>query len=620
MSEAAATRTCGRLDRWRRRLWPAAGGLCLSLFLVGPAAPLASASMGYEPASPGSIAVQGEEPQGVAIDQASQDIYVAIPLTHFGLGAGELKLGQVDQLSPSGAPTAASPFAAEQERIFSGVAVNPVTQGVYAVETGVETPIGTLGTAGRMDQFSALGTPGTEFSTGGQINEGPRIAADSSGRVFVPSSASGTVLVFSSSGVLQETISCAGCPGGEFQEPVGVALDSQDDLYVVDLKADRVVKLVESGGSYSYSSLLQSGKHAATVGVDPSTGSVFVGDYPAGGYHIVAYSSSGVRFDDFGAGIFAGSSLGAGAAGQIAVNATTHKLYASDPGADVLRVFELVTIHPPTATTDPASPVGQVEATMKATVNANFHATTDCHFEYATDAAFQANGFNGAPQAPCSPSPDGSSDTPVSARVPSLPPQATYHYRVVAANDAGSVTGGAVEFTTLPEAAATVTTEPATAVTSSVATLHGKVNTHGGTVTGCQFEYGVTQSYGKTIPCPGSIGVTSADVSKSGGANGLAPATTYHYRFSVTTNAGAAHGGDVELTTLSPPSEEQDPEEDGPGDSTGPSLPSSPPPVVSRPPAKRLVCRRGFRKRRVHGKLRCVKKRSAKRHRLGRAH
>src|ERR1700704_4631377 len=57
------------------RLASGTGALLLAVASFGRA-PSAGASLGYEPASPSTIAVQGEEPLGVAIDQANQDIYV----------------------------------------------------------------------------------------------------------------------------------------------------------------------------------------------------------------------------------------------------------------------------------------------------------------------------------------------------------------------------------------------------------------------------------------------------------------------------------------------------------------------------------------------------------------
>jgi hypothetical protein len=569
--------------------------------------PAAAASLGYEPASPSTIPVQGEGPSGVAIDQGSQDIYVAIPIKHFSVNLNQLEFGQVDQLNSSGVPTAASPFSAGPESVFTGVAVNPMTHDVYAYETEVPTPLGNFGTP-QMDRFSSTGTFEAHFSTGGHIEEVPKIATDSAGNVYVPNTANNAVRVYSSAGALIKTITCGACPGGAFVKPSSVALDSADNLYVADVGGSgRVIKFTHPGGSYVYSSVLQSGRGAAAVAVDLPAGTVFVGDYPSNGrYHIIAYDSSGTQFDDFGAGIFDGSQFGAEGAGQIAVNATTHKVYVSDPGANLLRAFDRVTISPPTVTTNAASPVGQVEATLKATVNANLHATISCSFEYVDDAGFQVNGYTGAPQAACSSLPDGSQATQVTAKPSSLTPSTTYHYRVTAANNAGSVTGGSQTFTTLPVTPATVTAKPASEIGTTAAKLNGTVNSHGGSVSDCHIEYGATLAYGTSIPCPSPIGAVDADVSESAKVTGLLQATTYHYRLSVTTNAGTVDGADEEFTTSSPP---PPPPEEPPlsGSSDPPPQPQLvPPPTIS--PPKKPICRKGFRRQRVHGKVRCVRK------------
>ena len=44
----------------------------------------------------------------------------------------------------------------------------------------------------------------------------------------------------------------------------------------------------------------------------------------------------------------------------------------------------------------------------------------------------------------------------------------------------------------------------------------------------------------------------------------------------------------------------------GGGDPAPPA--STPPPPVAKPPVKPLRCKRGFKKKRVHGKARCVRK------------
>jgi hypothetical protein len=525
-------------------------GVCLLLLALVFFVPSAQASLGYElDESTPVIDIEGEEPQQVAVDQASQRIYVALPIKSFT----KQEFGQIDQLDSTGVATAASPFRAGNQSFFVGVAVNPVTAGIYAAQIKVSKNFGTFGTA-QVDQFSSLGTLGTQFAADSGENTTPKIAADSSGRLYFPSGSENAVEILSSSGTLLGTINCSGCPGGGFSNPSGVAIDSNDNVYVVDLGKERVVKFTHSGLSYTFASVIQSGKHAAAVAIDPSDNSVFVGDYSKGSdYHIVAYDSSGTQFDDFGAGLFVGSTLGPDAAGQIAVNATTHELYVSDPDADLLRAFSLVTINPPTATTKPASPIGQVAATLNATVNANFHATTDCHFEYVSDADFLVNGYTNATDAPCSSLPAGSQNTSVSATVGGLSPTTTYHFRVVATNNAGTEEGINRTFTTLATAPSTVTTGASSGVAQTVATLAGKVNPHGGSVSDCHFEYGEGLSFAKSKPCTTPVGFVTTDVSESVEVTGLTAKTGYHYRLSVTSNAGTVVGNVEEFTTLPQP-------------------------------------------------------------------
>jgi DNA-binding beta-propeller fold protein YncE len=575
--------------------------LALMLTTMVLVAPAARAALGYEPDTPiPSIALAGEFPHGVAIDQANQRIYVAMLSTDLSTGAS----GQIDQLESAGAPTAASPFALGSEAFPGGVAVNPLTQGIYVAQFIAQSPVGPKGSS-KILQFSAAGTPGAEFATSNIAGKAPQIATDSSGNVYFPSNATNTVQVFNSAGVPQGTVSCAACPGGAFAGPASVAVDSAGNVYVVDVQTDRVIKFTHSGGTYSFASELQSGRGAAAVAVDPSDNSVYVGDLFAGEYHVVAYNSTGAQFDDFGSDLFATPTQGAVGAGQIAVNATTHKLYVSEPNTNRLLVFARVTIHPPSASTDPASSVGQVSTKLNATVNANFHALTACRFEYTDAADFAANGYTNATDLSCPSLPGGSTSTPISSTLTGLSPGATYHYRIVATNNAGTTEGSDASFTTLPTTPSTVTAEAASGVTQSAATLIGKVNPHGGTVSNCHFEYGVGLSYSVSVPCPTTVGVVTTDVAQKKAVSGLSANTTYHYRLKVTSNAGPVTSNDIEFTTLAPP-----PVVPPVTPATTPSPPAVlPPPVLSPPPTapKPLKCKKGFRKKKVHGKFKCVK-------------
>lgn len=94
-----------------------------------------------------------------------------------------------------------------------------------------------------------------------------------------------------------------------------------------------------------------------------------------------------------------------------------------------------------------------------------------------------------------------------------------------------------------------VTTDAASLVTSSSATLNGSVNP-GGASTTYQFDYGTTTSYGTAVPVPaGSAGAGSAAVSESAVLTGLTASTTYHYRIEATNSAGTSYGSDQTFTT-----------------------------------------------------------------------
>ncbi len=678
--------------------WAAMTTAVLAAGLLVLASP-ARAALGYEPAATGSeITLHGEVAHGVAIDQVNQRIYVA----ELTASTAALAPGQVEQIEANGTPTAASPFKAPTSSSFSGVAVNPLSQAVYAAQFVIVTPFGPFGTSA-IHRFTPGGVQELQFGTSNTAGTQAQIATDSGGRIFFPSDANNSVQIFNASGSLQETIACGACPGGGFDKPVSVAVDSANNLYVVDMGLDMVLKFTRPAGSYVYDSVLQSGRTAVAIGVQPADNTVFVGVLSEDqDYHVIAYDSSGVQFDDFGGSLFAGLPFGPISAGQIAANATTGKVYIPDPSAEVLRVFEKVTINPPTASTDPATSVGQVGATLNATVNPRFHGLTNCRFEYVEQAVFEASGYTNADDAPCDQMPGGSSPVPIAVQLAGLEPSTAYRFRIVAASNAGSVTASDRTFTTLAEVAPTVVTEAAKTIGQTTATLTGKVNPHGGMVSDCHFEYGLGLSFASSVACVDTVEPVTTDVAQSRKITGLTPMTTYTYRLVVTSNAGTTQGGNQSFATLPPPpvvttgvasgvdqtvatvTGTIDPNgatsscqfEYGPtisygtvrscatepgagsdpvaeqldlsgltpnttyhyrlvGNNAGgttkgsdasfttlsPPPPASPPQQPSQPappaatPPKPLKCKKGFRKKKVRGKLKCVKKKPKRRHR-----
>jgi hypothetical protein len=101
----------------------------------------------------------------------------------------------------------------------------------------------------------------------------------------------------------------------------------------------------------------------------------------------------------------------------------------------------------------------------------------------------------------------------------------------------------------LPDA----TTEAASSITDTGATINGSVNPEG-VATTYQFEYGTSESYGSVSPfSPGSAGSGSTSQSLEAALAGLTPSTLYHYRISATNENGTVYGADHAFRTTGAP-------------------------------------------------------------------
>ena len=186
--------------------------------------------------------------------------------------------------------------------------------------------------------------------------------------------------------------------------------------------------------------------------------------------------------------------------------------------------------------------VGPATGTLTGTVNPNGQATT-WYFEYGTSTSYGTRTGNVSAGS-------GTGNTAASASVSGLTPGATYHYRLVATNSAGTARGADGIFTT--PAPPVAVTSPATSVAPTSATLNGSVDPNGRATT-WYFEYGTSTSYGSKT-AERSAGADSSTANVSGSVTALARGRLYHYRLVATSDAGTSRGADRTFTTLSVPS------------------------------------------------------------------
>jgi trimeric autotransporter adhesin len=191
----------------------------------------------------------------------------------------------------------------------------------------------------------------------------------------------------------------------------------------------------------------------------------------------------------------------------------------------------------PTATTKPASSVGQTGAKLNGSIDPNGHATS-YYFEYGTSTGYGSKtAVAGAGS--------GTKALAVSATLSGLS-VGVYHFRLVATSAAGTADGADLTFgSAVPPVVQTGSAEGAS---TSGATLTGTVNP-GGAATSWYFQYGTTSSYGQQTPSR-SAGSGGAVTGVSATIGKLAAGTSYHYRLVGASSAGTVDGGDVTFQTV----------------------------------------------------------------------
>lgn len=193
-------------------------------------------------------------------------------------------------------------------------------------------------------------------------------------------------------------------------------------------------------------------------------------------------------------------------------------------------------VGPPSVDAEAASEVAQQAATIQAQVNPD-GVETSYRFEYGTSTAYGTS----VPLPPADIG-KGEADVSLDAELAELQAGVTYHYRVVAANAAGTTTGADEQFTSVPPARIDAVT--ISNVLGSSASVHAEINPLG-TDTEYRIEYGTTTSYGTSIPAPDAdIGAGTSDVAITQQLTSLQPNTTYHVRLVAHNSLGVERSAD----------------------------------------------------------------------------
>jgi DNA-binding beta-propeller fold protein YncE len=421
-----------------------------SLCVLAAASLLCSASalavrnhvFGFAFGSAGTGPGQLTEPSGVAVNDASGEVYVVDKgdnrVEDFGT-SGTL----IREFDASGANPAVEGKAAPTGRLSApeGIAIDndpssPSFGDVYVDDKGNRV----------IDKFSEAGKylgQLTESSSGSPFGGIEGIATDADGKLWVcqPENQIDTF----SSALANEFISEITSTGLSFSavDCPGFAVDSNDDLYVRSYYTG-IGKLNSSGQVLveEFDSLISDpiDLPLGPMTVDLSNDEVYIGNADTEN-SVGRFTSSGAFLETFGSEHLSDSH-------GIAVDAKTGEVYVADGLADRVDAFPLQAEGPPTIESEGPTAVTGASATLTAQLKPTGPDTT-YYFQYgATSCAASPVSCSELPAAPGVDLGGGFESQNVSVHLQGLQPATAYHFRAIAVNDLGTSEGSERIFTT----------------------------------------------------------------------------------------------------------------------------------------------------------------------------
>jgi hypothetical protein len=495
----------------------------------------------FSPLDGSGSGVTIHEPSGIAVDETTGNVFTTDGTPFSAESEGVLILG-----GEGAAPAElAAPFVIEgvefASRLPAGLAYdnsatspNEGTLYVYDAATEkikkyVRNPV----TEHYELALGELSAPGA----GQGVNATVGLGLDSAGNVYLGSFPASSIYKFNASGVQVAKYDLSATPA---DKPGQIAVDGAGDLFV-QRQEGGVYKFPANGSGEIEPSVFTLVAAEPTTGVayDRLTNHVYI---PLKAGRVSEYDATSLaKVSEFGSGEL-------GQPERIAVNSATERIYVTDvTNSDVAVFGPAVTV--PTTNVGAATNVTGTKATLNGSVNPEGLAVTECFFEWGT----KAEGFVNHTNCEALP-PTDSAVHPVSADINGLEANgAIYEFRLVTRNANGFARSAIKTLTT----AATVVTQPATAVGIASATLNGLVRPEGLQYTTCKFEYGLTTSVTLTsVPCvPGAAEIDPdfSPHSVSAAVSGLQANAAYRFRLTATNSAGTLTGEELTFTTNGPP-------------------------------------------------------------------
>jgi hypothetical protein len=572
----------------------AAALLALWLALAPPAsaAPRTIASFGHG-------AGRVWDPVGVAVDRSTGDLYVADGnnkrvdrfdsaghfLLAWGWGVADGKSQQLQTCGPeSGRP---SPRCFEAAREGGDVAQGPGAVTPEAVMVGHEGSEGgetyvyavdrgrhRVTKFGPQGEFVFMVGKGVDKTTGAGICRkedippegtdecGAGAAGSGPGELATPYSLAidpaGDVWVGDTDRLVE--FEADGAPGGEIPLPgagdtKALAIDSAGDFYVKSASASlpgiRKLAGPEAAAPGELLEVLDEAGSPAALAVDGKD-DVYVGDKTAP-YRFLVFKE-GQQVSQFGAGQVIGAPGGESISGgnALAVDEATGTLYAaSSRSAEAESVVQAFDIPEPGPLPQDqrAGGLEPTAATLQATLNPEGE-ETEYRFEYDTSPYLEGEAGHGtAVPVPDASLPASFEEAPVSAHIEGLVPDTAYHFRLCATNATASVCGPDTEFKT--PTAVGIDAQWASGVAAHSASLNAELNPFG-VAAEWWVEYGTGEAYGSST-AKAALPASFGDIPVAPTLTGLAPNTTYHYRFAASDERDGtpytAHGAGLSFTT-----------------------------------------------------------------------